>query len=100
MPAPWMKTMAGAAAASSRPPVAAYTWRPSTLSSMTLALLCGRERLAQIVGEIAGVLEPNRQPHQLLADAGLRQVLAAHLLVRRAGRMNDQRLGIADVGKM
>ena len=47
-----------------------------------------------------GLLEPDRKPDHVLADARGRELRGVHLLMRRARGMDDQRLGIADIGEM
>ena len=44
--------------------------------------------------------DPDRQTHHVFADSGGGELRGAHLLVRRARRVYDQRLGIADIGQM
>ena len=56
----------------SRPPVAANTLRPSTSSCIARSsgFLRGAQRLFEIGDDVVGGLEPDRQPHHVLADAG------------------------------
>src|SRR3546814_20042210 len=63
-------------------------------------LLRGPQRLAKVGGEVVGILEAYREADHVLADAGRLKLLRGHLLVRGAGRMDNQRLGVADVGEM
>src|SRR3546814_3606465 len=63
-------------------------------------LLRGPQRLAQVGGDVVGILEAYREADHVLADAGRLKLLRGHLLVRGAGRMDHQRLGVADVGEM
>ena len=43
---------------------------------------------------------PIGEAHQLLAQSGGLELRRIHLLVRGAGGMDDQRLGVADIGEM
>src|SRR3546814_10384422 len=63
-------------------------------------LLRGPQRLAKVGGDVVGILEAYREADHVLADAGRLKLLRGHLLVRGAGRMDHQRLGVADVGEM
>lgn len=62
--------------------------------------LAGPQRLVEVLEDVVDVLQAHRQPHQLRRHAGLRLLLGGKLLVRRAGRMDHQRLGVADVGQV
>ncbi len=73
-------------------------FRP-TISRMS-APLRGAERLFEIGDDVLRPFEPHRQPHHVLADPGLGELLGAHLAMRGAGGMDDQRLGVADIGEM
>src|SRR5215469_196774 len=95
-----MKTTAGRDLSNSRPPVAINTSAPLTESFMASDLLRAAQRLGEIVDDVGGRLDTDRQPHELLADAGGLELLGIHLLVRGRGRMDHQCLGIADIGKM
>src|SRR5882757_7544768 len=95
-----MKTTAGRALSNSRPPVATNTSAPLTESFMASNLLRDAQRLREIVDDVACRLDADRQPHQLLADAGGLELLGVHLLMRGRGGMDHQRLGIADIGEM
>ena len=57
------------------------------------------ECLIQIGEDVADILDANRQPHHLGRDARGSLLLRAQLLVRGRGRMDDERLGVADVGQ-
>ena len=64
------------------------------------------DALAFVVGSllsdaaVVGVLAADRDPHQVLAHARGLEVVGAHLLVGGAGRVDDQGLGVADVGEV
>ncbi len=47
-----------------------------------------------------GILETDRKTHHVLADAGGGERRGVELLMRRAGGMDHQRLGVADIGEM
>jgi len=51
----------------------------------------------QVGTQIGGVLEPNRQPHDAIADAELGALFGPHTLVRGGRGMCDQALRIAQV---
>ena len=63
-------------------------------------LLRGAQRLPEIVNDIVRSLQTHRETHQFLADAGGGKRRGVHLLMRGARRMDDQRLGVADIGEM
>src|SRR6185369_3381151 len=63
-------------------------------------LLRRAQRLSEIVDDIRGRLDADREADQLLADPGLGELVGIHLLMGGRGGMNDQRLGIADIGEM
>src|SRR3984893_3488873 len=56
-----------------------------------------RETLLQIPDQIVDGLSADRQPHRPWPDAGRPQLVVAQLAVRRAGRVDDQALCVADV---
>src|SRR5689334_22212880 len=95
-----MKTTAGSDLSKSRPPVAANTSRPLTESFMVSDLLRDAQRLREIVDDVARGLDADREPHQFLADAGGLELFGVHLLMRGRGRVDHQRLGVADIGEM
>src|SRR5260370_23372038 len=64
------------------------------------SLLREAKRLAEVVDDVGGGLDADRQSHQLLADLGGLELGGIHLLMGGAGGMNDQRLGVADIGEM
>src|SRR5262249_38564582 len=92
--------MAGRVLSKSLPPVATNASWPLIVSFMGSHLLRGAQRLCEVVDDVGRRLDADRQPHQLLADAGGLKLLGIHLLVRSASGMNDQGLGVADVGEM
>ena len=59
----------------------------------------GRQRLVEVGDEVVDVLEADRQPDEVVGHAGPILVLGAQLRVGRPGRVDDQRLGVADVGQ-
>src|SRR5690242_20093326 len=95
---------AGRLLSKSRPPVAANTCLPLTVRFIVypfgLHPLRGAQRRSEIVGDVACSFNADREPHQLLADAGGIELLGVHLLMRSAGRVDHQRLGVADIGEM
>src|SRR5271156_1657280 len=106
MPAPCRKTAAGSFGSKVRPPVPARTRLPATLNSMRdllrrpwQRLLRGPERLRQVFENVVGLPQPHREPDHVLADPRGGELLGAQLLVRGAGGMDHQGLGIADVGE-
>src|SRR3546814_7024880 len=95
MPAPCRKTVSGRVGSKARPPLPPWTGSPATQSSMPRSvLLRGPQRLAQVGGDVVGILEAYREADHVLADAGRLKLLRGHLLVRGAGRMDHQRLGV------
>src|SRR6267142_1907227 len=92
--------MVGWDASNSRPPVATNVSNPFTDNRMALGLLRKSECLAEVVDDVGGGFDADRQPHQFFADAGGLELVGVHLLMGSAGGMNDQRLGIADIGQM
>ncbi len=60
----------------------------------------GAQRVIEIPGEILDVFETDREAHRLGLDARLAQLVVGELRVRRRSRMDDQALGVADVGEM
>src|SRR5438132_1465298 len=93
-------SLASAAFSRSGPPVAKKMSVPLTESCMVSGPLRGAQRLTEIVGDVPGGFDADREPHQLFADAGVLQLGGIHLLMGGAGGMNDQRLGVADIGEM
>ncbi len=59
-----------------------------------------RSACAEIVDDVVGGFDADRQPHQFLADAGGLELRGVHLLMRGAGGVDHQRLGVADIGEM
>src|SRR4051794_35627196 len=51
----------------------------------------------QILDDVVGMLEPDRQAHQAVADAEFGALLGLQSLVRRRGRMGNQALGVAEI---
>ncbi len=64
--------------------------------------LCGRcrEGLFQVVDDVIGVFDPDRHANVLGADTGTTLLVGVELLVRGAGRVDDECFGIADVGQV
>src|SRR5579859_6126817 len=106
MPAPWTNTAAGSAGSKARPPVPAKTRLPRTRSSMPLfrglrdRLLRCPQRLSEILDDVLGLLAADREPDHVLADARHLELLRAHLLMRGAGGVDHQRLGVTDIGEV
>src|SRR5579863_262084 len=99
MPAPCRNTIVGRPASKARPPVPIKTSDPFTARRI-LAPLRGAQRLPEILDDIGCGFEPDRNPDQFLADAGGSERGLVHLLMRRARRMDHQRLGVTDIGEM
>src|SRR4051812_24111254 len=57
----------------------------------------GGERLFQVGEQVVDVLDAERQPDRLLADARLVELGRRELPMRRRRRMRRQRLGVTDV---
>src|SRR5690606_37315895 len=55
--------------------------------------------LVQVFDDVVHVLDADGQPDEIRGDARGPRLLFGQLLVRRAGRVNDQRLGVAQVGQ-
>ena len=62
--------------------------------------VCEQDCLVQIGKDVANVLDADGEAHQFGSYAGLSLLRHAELLVRGGGGMDDQRLGVADVGQM
>ena len=71
----------------------ADAWLPSEL-------LCGRQRLIDVPQDVVQGFQPDRHADHVRGDARLELFFIAHLPVGGRGRMNDQGLGIADIGQM
>ena len=54
----------------------------------------------QVVDQVVGILEPDRQPDRARRDAGLRERRIVHAEVRGRRRMDHQRAAVADVGQV
>src|SRR5579863_2234413 len=63
-------------------------------------LLRRPQGLREILDDVVGVLETDRQPNHVLADPRGSERRRIQLLMCRAGGMDDQRLGVADIGEM
>ena len=55
------------------------------------------QRLVEVGDDVAHVFNAHRQTDELGRHAGLRLFLGRELRMRRRGRVNDQRLRVADV---
>src|SRR3984893_17970292 len=64
------------------------------------SLLRRPERLAEVVDNVLGGFDADREPKQLFANSGGFELGGIHLLMGGAGGMNDQRLGVADIGEV
>ena len=60
----------------------------------------GPQGLVEVRDDVFYVFDSDREADVFRADARRRLLLAAQLLVRRGGRMNHQRLRVADVGQV
>src|SRR5450756_1575523 len=58
----------------------------------------GGHRLLDVGDDIFGRLDTDRETHEIVAHARLELLLRGELRVRGGRRMDDQRLGVADVG--
>ena len=58
-----------------------------------------RERLVEVRDDVVDVLEPDREPDEVVRHARGRLLLVGQLLVGGRGRMDDQRLRVAHVGQ-
>src|SRR6476661_6117551 len=92
--------MVGSEESKSLPPVATNVSRPFTINCIASRLLRNTERLAKVVGDVDDGFDPDRQSYQFLPDARGLELGSIHLLVGGAGRMDHQRLGVADIGQM
>ena len=63
-------------------------------------LLCGAERAVEVGGDVAWMLEADREADHVVAQADGGQLLGAELDVGGRGRVDDQGLGVADIGQM
>ena len=75
---------------------AAYVSRTQLLSGF----LRSTQGLRQVGGDVAGGFEANGEAHHVFADAGRGELLRIHLLMRGAGRVDDERLGVANIGEV
>src|SRR5450755_3558168 len=60
----------------------------------------GRERLVDVPEDVVDVLEADRDADHVGLDAGGELLCLVELAMRRRGRMDDERAGIADVGEV
>ena len=67
---------------------------------MASALLRGGERLAEVVDQVLRVLQPDRQADRSSPMPALASPRRSSAEVRGAGRVDHQRLGVADVGEV
>jgi len=58
------------------------------------------ERLVEVGDDVADALHADRQAHDIGAGAGGVLLRLGELAVRRRGRVDDQRAGVADIGEM
>src|SRR5437762_3741838 len=61
------------------------------------SLLRNTKRLSEVIDDVGGGFDADRQPHQFLANPRSLELGGIHLLMGGAGGMNDQRLGIANI---
>ena len=76
------------------PPVPAGRSKPGAFQAV---LPRGGERLVQVLDDVVDVLDADREPHQILGDAGGCELLGRELAVGGGGRMGGEGLGVADV---
>src|SRR5687768_5539783 len=72
----------------------------SNLQSPISILLGRAKRLVEVPQQVVGVLQADREPDHLGQDASGALLGLAELLMGRAGGVDDQRLGVADVGEV
>src|ERR1700736_1381490 len=92
--------MVGNEGSKSLPPVATNVSWPFTVNCIASRLLRNTERLAEVVGDVGDGFDADRQSHQFLPDARGLELSSIHLLMGGACGVNDQRLGVADIGQM
>ena len=63
-------------------------------------LLRSGDGLVQVPDNIVDIFDAHGDPHQVLADSGRGLLLVVQLLVRGRSRVNDQALGVAEVGQV
>src|SRR5580658_3201202 len=90
--------------ASKRPPNAraiAIATQPALRTEATSAASAHRrQRLAEVGQDVVDVLQPDREAHIALSDAGGALLLDAELRVRGAGGVDGEAARIADVSDM
>src|SRR3954470_10976235 len=69
-------------------------------SSLRSWIRASAQRLVNIPENVVERLKSDRHAHHVGRDAGLDLVGFAHLAMRGGGRMDDQRLGVADIREM
>ena len=72
---------------------------PSSATWQLLVAVGSLDGLIEIGEDIANVLDADGEADQLGRDAGAGLLLDGELLVRGGGGMDDERLGVADVGQ-
>ena len=82
------------------PPFAANVCEIAGAKQHGSRLLRSAQRLAKSADDVAGRFQADGKAHHVLADAGRGELLRVHLLVRGARGMDDERLGVADVGEV
>lgn len=60
----------------------------------------GLDGLLDVGRDVINVLDADRDADEVRGDAGALELVRAQLLVRGAGRVDDQRLGVADIGEV
>jgi hypothetical protein len=55
------------------------------------------QSLTEVTDNILDGFDSHRQAHHVFTDPRGVELIGTHLLMRRAGRMDDQRLGIPDI---
>src|SRR5713226_4600589 len=68
--------------------------------SLTPLFLRSPKRAREVLDQITGMLEADREPHGSRRDAGGRERSIVHAEVRRRRRMDHERFRVADVGEM
>src|SRR5437899_6860980 len=74
--------------------------RPRSRPAAPRSALRGAQPARQILDQVVGVLEPDRKADRARGDPRLGERRVAHAEMRRARRMDHERLGVADVGEV
>ena len=75
-----------------------FAWLDAAISALR-PTACA-QRLVDVPEDVLDILDAHRQPDHVGPHAGARQFRLVQLAVRGGGRMDHQRLGVADVGQV